>query len=69
MGSMRLTRVLAEFNQRVTNKMIGLVASCLPWWAMLVHRAGYQVARQGMDVRSLASTAAAGDTQKSMGAI
>lgn len=35
---MRLMRVMAKFNRRVTNKVIGLLAPYLPWWAVLVHR-------------------------------
>ena len=35
---MRLMRVMAKFNRRVTNKIIGLLAPYLPSWAVLIHR-------------------------------
>ena len=35
---MKVQRVMAKFNRRVTNHMIGLLAPYLPWWAVLVHR-------------------------------
>lgn len=38
MSGTRLMRVMATFNQRVTNRMIGLLAPHLPPWAVLVHR-------------------------------
>lgn len=37
-NDMKLMRVMAKFNRRVTNQMIGLLAPYLPRWAVLVHR-------------------------------
>jgi deazaflavin-dependent oxidoreductase (nitroreductase family) len=37
-SGMRLMRVMAKFNRRVTNKIIGLLAPYLPPWAVLIHR-------------------------------
>jgi deazaflavin-dependent oxidoreductase (nitroreductase family) len=34
---MRLMRVMAKFNRRVTNKIIGLAAPYLPPWGVLIH--------------------------------
>ncbi|MUL48269.1 nitroreductase family deazaflavin-dependent oxidoreductase [Mycobacterium sp. CBMA293] len=33
-----LTRGMAEFNRWVTNRVIGLLAPHVPWWAVLIHR-------------------------------
>jgi deazaflavin-dependent oxidoreductase (nitroreductase family) len=35
--NMKVQRVMAQFNRRVTNHVIGLLAPYLPWWAVLVH--------------------------------
>lgn len=35
---MRVMRVMATFNRRVTNKVIGLLATHLPPWGVLIHR-------------------------------
>jgi deazaflavin-dependent oxidoreductase (nitroreductase family) len=35
---MRLMRVMAKFNRRVTNKINGLFAPYLPPWGVLIHR-------------------------------
>jgi deazaflavin-dependent oxidoreductase (nitroreductase family) len=37
-SDMRLTRVMAKFNRRATNKTVGLLAPYLPPWAVLIHR-------------------------------
>lgn len=38
MSGTPLMRAMAKFNRRVTNKLIGMFAPYLPWWAVLVHR-------------------------------
>jgi deazaflavin-dependent oxidoreductase (nitroreductase family) len=45
---MGFMRVMAKFNQLVTNNVIGTVAPYLPWWAVLVHRGR----RSGIEYRT-----------------
>jgi deazaflavin-dependent oxidoreductase (nitroreductase family) len=37
-NDMRLMRMVAKFNRRATNKVIGILAPYLPWWGVLIHR-------------------------------
>ena len=37
-SGMRLMRVMAKFNRRATNKIVGLLAPYLPPWGVLIHR-------------------------------
>jgi deazaflavin-dependent oxidoreductase (nitroreductase family) len=37
-NGIRPMRVMAKFNRRATNKVIGLLAPHLPLWAVLIHR-------------------------------